>query len=162
MVEFTKKMLKDLGLQREVEEALPYAVVGDAWEGSFDAPLSAGEYKTVLSHIVPAGQQLKILFLRIWTQENGGAIFSIVQTNPTKTGETGDVEAYPVVGSVPSGVRDYPMLEAAGAEILHGGLETPIHVLEGSIDFRILGPTPSPATGSRYGIVWWGVQKVPE
>jgi len=159
MTDFILKKLKDLGLQREVSETLPYAVVGGAWEGSFDSPLGPDEYKTVLTHIVPAGHQLKILFLRVWTQESGGARFSIVQTNPTAAGQTGTVEAYPVVGSVPEGVRDYPMLEAAGAEVLHGSLKDPIHVLEGSVDFRILGPTPSPATGNKYGIVWWGVQK---
>jgi hypothetical protein len=160
MVEFTKSMIKDLGLQREVFEALPYAVVGGAYEGSFESPLASGEYKTVLNTVVPAGMQLKILFLRVWTQESTGARFSIVQTNPTITGQTGLVEAYPVVGSVPSGVRDYPMLEAAGAEVLHGSLKDPIHVLEGSVDFRILGPvTPS---DSKYGLVYWGVEKVGE
>jgi len=159
MTEFRLNKVKDLGLQREVFEALPYAVVGGAWEGSFDSPLGPDEYKTVLSHVVPSGKQLKILFLRVWTQEDGGARFSIVQTNPTGPGQTGTVEAYPVVGSVPEGVRDYPMLEAPGAEVLRGSLKDPIHVLEGSIDFRILGPTPTPATGAKYGIVWWGVEK---
>jgi len=162
MTEFTLGKLKDLGLQREVFEALPYAVVGGAWEGSFDSPLAAGEYKTVLNHRVPAGQQWKILFLRIWTQESTGARFSIIQTNPTATGQTGEVEAYPVVGAVPSGVRDYPFLETAGAEVLRGNLKEPVHVLEGSIDFRILGPTPVPATGAKSAIVWWGVEKTPE
>jgi hypothetical protein len=89
-------------------------------------------------------------------------VFSIVQANPTATGQTGTTEAYPVVGNVPSGVRDYPMLEAPGAEVLHGSLKDPIHVLEGSVDFRIMGPTPSPATGKKYGFIWWGVEKVPE
>jgi len=160
MTEFTLHKLKDLGLQREVMEALPYAVVGGAWEGSFETPLGKDEYKTVLSHITPSGKQLKLLFLRIWTQESGGARFSIVQTNPTAASQTGAVEAYPVVGSVPSGVRDYPMLEAAGAEVLRGSLKDPVHVLEGSVDFRILGPvTPS---GNRYGIVYWGVEKEAE
>jgi len=165
MTQFTLKMLKDLGLQREVMEALPYAVVGGTWEGSLTSPLSAGEYMTVLNHIVPAGQQLKILFLRIWTQEDTGARFRIVQTNPSAEGETGTVEAYPVVGSVPpysdgqSAIRDYPFLEAPGAEVLRGSLKDPVHVLEGSIDFQLLGATPSPATGSYYSISWWGVQK---
>ena len=160
MTEFRIKKLKDLGLQREVTEALPYAVVGDAWMGSFETSLGPDEYRTVLSHIVPAGKQLKLLFLRVWTQDSEGAIFSIVQTNPTGEGQTGDVEAYPVVGSVPEGVRDYPMLEAAGAEVLHGSLKDPIHVLEGSIDFRIHGPITADA--DKYGIVWWGVEKSPE
>jgi len=158
MVEFTLKKIKDLGLQRMVMEALPYAVVGGTWKGSFDAPKDT---YTALTHIVPAGQQLKILFLRVWTQESGGAVFSIVQTNPTAKGQTGTIEAYPVVGSVPSGVRDYPMLEAKKERVLRGSLENPIHVLEGSIDFRVLD-TPTPATGAKYGIVWWGVQKIPE
>jgi len=162
MVELVLNKIKDLGLNKQVWDALPTAVVGGAWEGSFTSPLGADEYKTVLNHIVPAGQQLKILFLRVWTQETSGARFSIVQTNPTAAGQTGEVEAYPVKGSVPSGVRDYPMLEAAGAEVLHGSLRDPIHVLEGSIDFRILGATPSPATGSKYALVWWGVEETAE
>lgn len=158
MVEFTKKKLKDLGLQQEVFEALPYAVVGGAWEASFQTP---EDLYTALIHVVPAGHQLKVLFLRVWTQEAGGAVFSIEQINPTGLGQTGAVEAFPVVGSVPSGVRDYPMLENPGAEVLHGGLVDPIHVLEGSINFNVLR-TPTPSTGARYGIVWWGVEKIPE
>jgi len=167
MVEMTKSLVKDLGLQREVFEALPYAVVGGAWDASFESAMAGDEYYTALNHIVPTGLQLKVLFLRIWTQEAGGSRFSIYQTNPTETGQTGDVEAYPVVGSVPSGVRDYPMLEAAGAEVLTGSLVDPVHVLEGSIDFRVLAqypgaPVAGAATDARYGIVWWGVQKNPE
>lgn len=149
-------------------EALPYKVVGGAWEGSLTSPLGKDEYMTVLNHVVPAGHQLKILFLRVWTQETGGARFRIYQSNPSAAGQTGDVEAYPVRGSVPpysngaSAVRDYPMLEAAGAEVLHGSLKDPVHVLEGSIDFQLLGATPSPATGNLYGFVWWGVEAIPE
>uniref|UniRef100_A0A6M3M862 Uncharacterized protein n=1 Tax=viral metagenome TaxID=1070528 RepID=A0A6M3M862_9ZZZZ len=171
MVVINKNLIKDIGLQREVFEALPYAVVGGAWEGSFDAqPMYDDLYYTPLNHVVPTGHQLKILFLRAWTQESSGARFSIVQTNPTATGATGTTEAYPVVGSVPSGVRDYPMLEAAGAEVLTGSLVDPVHVLEGSIDFNVLALWPGAAaqaaagafTGSRYGLVWWGVEKNPD
>ena len=152
-MELTKQMIKDLGLQVEVVDALPYAVVGGTFKATFDAP---HDTFTALSHIVPAGHQLKILFLRIWTQNATGAVFSIVQTNPTALGQTGVPEAFPVVGSVPSGVRDYPMLEAPGAEVLHGNLRQPIHVLEGSIDFNILDAVASPAA---YSIDWWGVEK---
>lgn len=173
MVQIIKKEVKDLGLQRQVFEALPYAVVGGAWEGSFDSIMVGTEYFTPLSHIVPAGQQLKILYLRICTQEENGARFAIVQTNPSALGATGAVEAFPVVGNTPSGVRDYPMLEAPGSEVLRGSLTDPVHVLEGSIDFRILAQYPGGsagppgtvvgcATGARYNIVWWGVEKVPE
>ena len=170
MVQINKNLIKDIGLQREVEVALPYAVVGGAWEGSFEAqPMYDDFYYTPLNYVVPTGHQLKILFLRVWTQA-AGARFAIVQTNPASAGLTGTTEAFPVVGSVPSGVRDYPMLEAAGAEILHGSLVDPIHVLEGGIDFDILALWPGAAaeaaagdhTGSRYGITWWGVIKIPE
>jgi len=175
MVQINKELIKDIGLQREVEQALPYAVVGEAWEGSFDAAMYGegedAQYYTALNYVVPTGHQLKILFLRVWTQEVAlGARFSIVQTNPTALGQTGAVEAFPVVGSVPDGVRDYPMLEAAGAEILRGSLVDPVHVLEGSIDFNVLSQFPAAddadeagdATDARYGIVWWGVIKIPE
>ena len=159
-------IIKDLGLKEFVKDSLPYAVVGGTWEASFPNPIAPNAYVTLLNHIVPSGQQLKILFLSIWTQETTGGRFSIVQANPTAIGQTGTVEAFPVVGSVPpfsaglTAVRDYPFLEAAGAQLLHGSLRDPIHVLEGSIDFRILGPTPIPATGARYGFVWWGVQEL--
>ncbi len=162
MAKFELSFVKDLGLQRKVMDALPYAVVGGAWEGSFVTALAdADAYRVVLNHIVPTGHQLKMLFLRVWTQNSSGAKFCIYQTNPTATGATGTIEAFPVVGSVPSGARDYPMLEANGAEVLHGGLRTPVHVLEGSIDFRILGPVALSA-GDRYGIVFWGVEKIAE
>jgi len=156
-MELFKQMIKDLGLQMEVVDALPYAVVGGTFKATFDAP---HDTFTALTHIVPAGHQLKILFLRIWSQNATGAVFSIVQTNPTGLGQTGGVEAYPVVGSVPSGVRDYPMLEQPGAETLGpASLRNPIHVLEGSIDFNILNVIASPAL---YSIDWWGVEKIPE
>ena len=148
MVELVLKAKKDLGLQRIVPEAYPTAVVRGAWEGSLDAPLGPDEYKTVLSHVVPAGKQLKILFLRVYTQNPDGCRFAIVQT-----AQTGDV------GSAPAGVVDYPFLETAGCEVLRGSLEEPVHVVEGSIDFRLLGPLP--AAGYKYGVVWWGVQENP-
>ena len=161
MTQFTLHKVKDLGLQREVSEALPYAVVGGAWEGSLSEAIATDSYKTVLNHVVPSGKQLKILFLRIWTTDSGGARFSIVQTNPSASGATGTTEAYPVVGSTPEGTRDYPMLEAAGAEVLRGSLKDPVHVLEGSVEFRLLGYEAGP-TSNRYGVVWWGVEKTPE
>jgi len=167
MVQLIKKEIKDIGLQREVFEAYPYAVVSGAYEGSFVAAMAGNAYFTALNYVVPHGQQLKILFLRVCTQEAGGARFSIVQTNPAAAGLTGTTEAYPVVGSVPSGARDYLLLEAPGEELSRGGLVDPVHVLEGSIDFRILSQfpgalVPGAATGARYNLVWWGVIKVAE
>jgi len=158
MGQINAKHYKDLGIKQMVLDALPYDVVGEAYQGSFDAPT---DLFTALNHIVPTGHQLKLLFLRVWTQEAGGAVFSILQTNPVAPGPTGTVEAHPVVGSTPTGVRDWPMLEAAGAEVLRGSLIDPIHVLEGSIDFSIHF-SPTPATGARYSIAWWGVQAIPD
>lgn len=157
-MEITRKAIKDIGQDRIVSEVLPYAVVGGQWEGSFTTamPLPTS-FRTLLNYIVPHGKQLKMLFMRIWTEDANGALFSIIQTNPTALGQTGTSEAFPVVGSVPSGVRDWPMLEAAGAEVLHGNMMQPIHVFEGSVDFRLYGPVGADA--DRYGLVWWGVEK---
>ncbi len=141
-------------------EALPYAVVSGTWMGSFETAIDGAAEQAILNHIVPHGQQLKMLFMRVWTQSDNGAKFYIIQTNPTATGQTGAVEAHPVLGSVPDGIRDYPMLEAAGAEVLRGSLIDPVHVFEASIEFRIMGPVA--ATGDRYQISWWGVEKVPQ
>lgn len=163
MVELELQKLKDLGLNRQVLDALPTAVVGGAYEGSIWATIATGGFLVLLNHIVPAGQQLKLMFLRIETTNQNGARFAIVQTNPTAIGQTGAIEAFPVNGAVPSGVRDYPMLEAAGAEVLvsSNGLRDPIHVFEGSIDFRLQGFLVGPGT-NRYGLVWWGVEETPE
>lgn len=158
MTQIDQKYIKDAGLERKVLEAYPYANVGGTWMGSFEVAVDGAAVQAVLNHIVPAGQQLKMLFLRVWTQSSNGAKFYIIQTNPAAAGTTGATEAYPVVGSVPSGIRDYPMLEAAGAEVLHGSLHDPVHVFEGSIEFRIMGPVV--ASGDRYAISWWGFEKV--
>ena len=161
MVQFNLLQKKDLGLQQEVMDALPYAVVGNAWEGSL---LTRTDLYTALVHIVPAGHQLKMLFLRVWTQNSEGCKFSIVQSNPSAVGATGTIEAFPILGSVPSGARDYPMLEAAGSEVLRGGVADPVHVLEGSINFNIIHkyPAGTPLTGDRIGISYWGLEKFPE
>lgn len=170
MVDLTLGVMKDLGTNRQVLDSLPYALVGGIFEGSIMAhadDILWTETLHLTSHIVPHGQQLKILFLRVWTTDTGGAIFQIKQTNPSAAGQTGTVEAYPVMGSVPpytdgaNAIRDYPMLEAAGAEVLHGSLKDPIHVLEGSIDFSLRGYQVTP-TGWRYGLAWWGVEELPE
>lgn len=154
--------VKDLGLNREVMDALPYAVVGGVFDGSLTTVgVALGAALTLDNHIVPTGHQLKILFLRIATTDAGGAMFQIVQTNPTAAGQTGTVEAFPVVGNVPSGVRDYPMLEAAGAEVLHGSLRDPVHVLEGSVDFQLMGFQPV-AGANHYTLTWWGVEALME
>ena len=158
MTEINQVYIKDAGLERKVLETYPYAVVGGTWMGSFEVAVDGAAVQAVLNHIVPNGQQLKMLFLRVWTQSENGAKFYIIQTNPAATGTTGTTEAYPVVGSVPSGIRDYPMLEAAGAEVLRGSLHDPVHVFEGSIEFRIMGPVL--ATGDRYQISWWGFEKI--
>ena len=167
MVELILNKLKDLGLNRQVLDALPTAVVGGAFEGSIWSNILTGNFWTLLNHIVPNGQQLKLLFLRVSTTDANGATFAIVQRNPATAGLTGTVEAFPVVGSVPpytagaTAVRDYPMLEAAGAEVLHGSLRDPIHVFEGSVDFRLLGFQVGAST-NRYSLVWWGCEETPE
>jgi len=136
------KKLYDLGKREYVDEKLPYKVVRGAWKGTLDVA-----NKVVSNYVVEAGKQLKILFLRVWTEYSGGATFKI-----TQTAQTGDL------GSAPSGTVDYPFLEAAGAEVIGPvPLNSPIHVLEGSIDFIIQDPLPSQSTTNKFGLVWWGI-----
>ncbi len=161
-MQFNLGFVKDEGLKREVMDVLPYANVGGAYDGSLvTVGVALNANLTLLNHIVPAGHQLKILFIRVATTDAGGAEFRIVQTNPTALGQTGTVEAFPVVNAVPSGVRDYPMLEAAGAEVLHGGLRDPVLVLEGSIDFQLMGFQPV-AGANKYILTWSGFEDLME
>lgn len=160
MVQMIQSLVKDPGISELIEDAVPTKIVGGTWEGSMEATKAL---YVALNHIVPTGHQMKLLFIRVSTQETTGARFSIFQSNPSALGTTGAVEAYPVVGNVPpftaglTVVKDRPFLEAAGSEVLRGGLRDPVNVFEGSIDFRIHN-TPATATGAYYGISWWGLQ----
>jgi len=141
------KKFYNLGTKRYNDEVLPYSVVRGSWKGTLQvADQQVGYFE------VPAGTQLKILFLRVWTEHTGGAVFKIVQSNPM-SGDT-----YPQVGSAPPGVVDYPMLASAGEEVIGPvPLTSPIHVLEGSVSFIIDDPDPATAGGDQFGIAWWGV-----
>ena len=135
----------DLGLRKYVDEMLPYKVVRDAWKGTLDV-----DNKQVSQYNVTAGKQLKILFLRAWSEYDGTSVFKIIQTSVG--GE---------VGSAPAGTIDYPMLEAKGAEVIGPvPLDSPVHVLEGSVSFEVQDPTSALAAGSKFGLVWWGVEEV--
>jgi len=141
---FTKvqKKLYDLGLRKYVDEALPYKVVRGSWMGTLEA-----DGMEVLKHTVAPGKQLKLLFLRVWSEYAGTTVFRIEQAN-------GDV------GSAPDGTVDCPMLEAAGSEVIGPvPLESPIHVLEGDVTISIQEPTSAAAGGSKFGVAWWGVEE---
>jgi len=146
-----ENMKYDLGKKTLVKDILPYGeIVKGAGKGTFQ---ESGD-KHLASILIPGGQQLKLLFLRVWTQEPTGAIFEIVQT-----AQTGDIGSSPPGGihhpTVTSAVIDYPMLEAAGAEVIGPQpLDAPIHVLEGSIDLYIQDAKASPYY---YGWAYWGV-----
>ena len=146
-----ENMKYDLGKKTLVKDVLPYGeIVKGAGKGTFQ---ESGD-KHLASILIPGGQQLKLLFLRVWTQEPTGAIFEIVQT-----AQTGDIGSSPPGGihhpTVTSAVIDYPMLEAAGAEVIGPQpLDAPIHVLEGSIDIYIQDAKASPYY---YGWAYWGV-----
>lgn len=141
----------DKGKKELIKDFLPY---GDIVKGAGKATYEAGGDKHLASILVPGGQQLKLLFLRVWTQTPTGAIFEILQT-----AQTGDLGSSPPGGihwpAVASAFIDYPMLEAAGAEILGPQpLDSPIHVLEGSVDLYIQEAIASPYY---YGWSYWGV-----
>lgn len=144
-----QKFLKDLGKRDNLEEKLPYGFIQRfAWKGTLGAAADLDtddEGNLLLSRrYVAAGDQLKLLFLRVWTQVEGGSKFIIRQTGGTAHG-------------LPSGTIDVPMLEAAGAEVLGPQpLISPIHVLEGSVDILLQHAVP---TAGEIGVAWWGVEE---
>jgi len=162
------RKLYDLGRKEYVTEYLPYDVKRDAWMGTLTQ-----DNLVVTGGLVTPGKQLKLLFMRFWSEYTGTTIFKITQTNVG--GE---------VGSAPEGVVDYVMLEAAGAEVLGpvdikrpvdyvmleaAGAEVlgpvdikrPIHVLEGSWTIQIIEPKSADAGASKFGVAWWGVENNP-
>jgi hypothetical protein len=148
-------ILKNLGDKNFEFERLPY---GNMRRGTFKGSFESSGQQILDRHVVPAGQQLKLLFMRWWTENTDGCNFEIVQTNPTAVGQTGNVEAFPVLGSVPAGTVDLPMLPNAGQTVAWGGLKEPLHVFEGSVDFILQNVDPAQAGGSRYGLAWWGIE----
>ena len=146
-----ENMKYDKGKKKLIKDFLPY---GDIVKGAGKATYDSGGDKHLASILVPGGQQLKLLFLRVWTQETSGAIFEIQQT-----AQTGDLGSSPPGGihhpAVSPAYIDYPMLEAAGAEVIGPQpLDSPVHVLEGSVDIYIQNAIASPYY---YGFSYWGV-----
>ncbi len=141
----------DKGKKELIKDFLPY---GDIVKGAGKATYTASGDKHLASIVILGGQQLKLLFLRVWTQTPTGAIFEIVQTSSIV-----DLGSSPPGGIhhplVPSAYIDFPMLEAAGAEVIGPQpLDSPIHVLEGSVDLYIQDAIASPYY---YGFSYWGV-----
>lgn len=149
------QMLKNLGNKKFEFEKLPYGLIR---RGSFKGSFTTSGMQTLDTHVVPSGEQLKLTFMRWWTQNTNGAKFEIVQTNPTATGQTGNTEAFPVLGSAPAGTVDLPMLPNAGQTVAWGTLKNPLHVLEGSVDFYLQNVDPSQAGGAKYGLAWSGIE----
>lgn len=159
---------KDIGLERIVDDVLPYAVVDDGYDASLQTALiNDAQFIVLSSYVVPNGQQLKILYLNLFT-ENALGRFQVVQTNPSAAGLTGTVEAFPVRGSVPpyianaSAIRDRAIVTAVQnfGQFTRGPqtLEDPVLVLEGSIQIRMYGAV-AVAGANHFGCSWWGVQK---
>ena len=148
-----ERMWYDKGKKQLIKDFLPY---GDIVKGAGKATYQSSGDKHLASILIPGGQQLKLLFLRVWTQEPTGATFEIQQT-----WQPGDLGSSPPGGihhpppGVTSAFIDYPMLESPGAEVLGPEpLEHPIHVLEGSVDLWIQNAKASPYY---YGWAYWGV-----
>ena len=141
----------DKGKKKLIPQELPYGdIVKYASKGTFT---TSGD-KHLSSILIPAGKQLKLLFLRIATQEPTGAKFYIYQT-----AQTYDLGTSPPGGihwpSVTAAYIDFPMVEAAGAEVIGPQpLTAPIHVCEGSVDFYIQNAKASP---HEYIMAYWGV-----
>lgn len=143
--------LKDLGLMTYTDEQLPYGYIyKGAWKGTVNV-VSTAWYKIpapVSGHYTPANQQMKMLFLRVWTAATGGAAFAIRQIG---------APANAAARGVTDGTIDYPYLEGAGAEVLTGTMKAPIHVTEGTLEFYI----EEPVQATEYSVAWWGCEAPP-
>ena len=133
----------DLGLMRHVDELLPYKVVRDTFKGTLE-----WDDRVLTGYTVPAGKQLKILFLRVWSEYTGSTVVVITQVGVSAG-----------IGNAPAGIIDYPMLESAGAEVIGPvPLDSPIHVIEGSFYIHVQDPDSAPAGDNQISVTWWGVE----
>jgi hypothetical protein len=141
---------KDLGFETYTSKQLPYGFIyKGAWKGTISAASGWWQIPSPVSgHYVASGRQMKILFLRFHTEDSSGTEFAIVQrhgpANATARGVT-------------NGTIDYPYLEGAGAEVLTGSMEAPIHVMEGSIYFYVNTGTQA----TEFSVSWWGCEAPP-
>ena len=157
-----------MGRDTLTPEALPYHVVSGNFLGSLNTPLlGIGSSQNILNFVVPIDHQLKILFIEGWTSDANGLHVEIKQTNPSASGQVGAIEAYPVVGAVPpyypglSQIRTVFNTQTTIPRAQFGSLVQPLHVLEGSVDFILVGVSAVPPTGV-YSFSWWGVIKNPD
>lgn len=107
----------------------------------------AGAYGFVFATItVPAGYQLRLLYLNFWTKDpkNPGQLI-ITQSGGTAHG-------------LPAGQVDAIMVPGLGRYIYKGSLESPIHILEGTVTFQV----QNPVAGEEYGLSFWGDQNKPQ
>lgn len=97
--------------------------------------------QTIVSITIPAGMQLRLLYLNFWTKdtENPGQLII------TQSGGTAH--------ALPEGQVDALMVPALGVGgpnplVLKGTLEAPVHILEGTVTFAL----QNPEVGAEYGL----------
>lgn len=107
----------------------------------------AGAYGKVITVIViPAGQQLRLMYLNFWTKD------------PENPGQLIITQAGGTAHALPEGQVDAIMVPALGRFTLQGSLKKPIHILEGTVTFQLQNPT----AGEEYGISFWGDMNKPQ
>lgn len=100
-----------------------------------DVAAGPGTEVVLGSVVVPEGTVLRVTLLRYLTSDDRGALMKLVQGGS-------DV--------------DYMLLPGAGEAVLTGSKESPIYVLEGTVEALLLTKFGSVYTGTVYGVVMHG------
>ena len=100
-----------------------------------DLSVADGGSATLGSIVVPSGSVLRVTLFKYFTSDGRGAVFGIVQN-----------------GSY----IDYPFLPSPGETTVTDGLEKPVYVLEGTVEFELLAKLGSISPGTIYGLTVHG------
>ncbi|GAI41189.1 unnamed protein product, partial [marine sediment metagenome] len=129
------KKLYNKGFHEFEDERIPNANV------RFSEKFTVTEDGTLTTITIPAGQQLRLIYLNWWCLE-GTAILVITQAGGTAHGlPDGQVDA------IPSDAQK------------HGTYKNPIHILEGTVTFEIQGVGYE---GAEVGLSVWGDANSPQ
>ena len=104
--------------------------------------------QTIITITIPAGQQLRLMYLNFWSKDElNDAQLVIEQAGGTSHGlPAGQVDAL----MIPHNAR-VPL-------VLKGTYVDPVHILEGTVTFKLQNPT----VGAEYGLSIWGDQNKPQ
>lgn len=141
-------MKKNKAFHEWEEERVPNANMRFAVKHVATAAEAAAGVAVLHTHVVTAGEQLRLIHLRCWAKlVNAFSQFVIRQTGGTGHG-------------LPAGLVDIPITYPPNypESLKQGTYENPIHILEGTVTFEV----QDPVAGVEYGMSGWGDENSPQ